>query len=404
MHLLTEPETESAAATCSRLDAHVVFSVNFLAPNLIEVFREVAQRVRRLTILASVDMEANRQWKQEEHGLDMIVQSTWTITRTAKHPSGYQEDNYIHIPLDTLRQLRRLRPDAVVSLELGARSAFSSLHRLFRRDCAHMVAVYASERSEAGRGRIRESLRRRLLRRADWITYNGPSCRRLLTSLGADQKKMSAWNYAADPRKPFLGARERSKQAGCLRVLTVGQLSERKGVRQALNQLVSWSTSNPEKRIRWSLVGSGPLESELRTTETPANLQIDFHGHCEPEEISNHYRDNDVTLFPTLGDEWGLVVDESLFSGLPVLGSCHSQAATTLLQDGVNGFVYDPEVESSLAHVLDRYTEETLLVPFDQQARDSVVDRTPAASADQFVHAVDQALIQRGLRSSGSHS
>ncbi|TWU04403.1 glycosyltransferase family 4 protein [Stieleria varia] len=383
-------------------DAHVVFLVNFVAPNLVAVLKEVAKRVGRLTVLSSVEMEANRQWEMDAGGLDVIVQKTWTITRTVKHPGGYEEHNYIHVPLDSLSQLRRLDPDAIVSLELGARTFFSSLHRTLSRTCAHVVAVYASERSEAGRGGIRRFVRRRLLRRADWVTQNGPSCERLLLSLGATTQNMSAWNYASDPEKAFLGERLESwsgdsGRGEAIRILTVGQLAARKGVVQAMEQLGLWARQNPERRVQWNLVGSGPLESQLRGQQMPENVELILHGHCDPDEIRQHYGANDVMLFPTLGDEWGLVVDEALFSGLAVIGSCHSQAATTLLQSGVNGYLYDPEFIESLGLALSRYVTLTpeQRQEMSQRARLSVRGRTPQASADQFVLAVGNAIARR---------
>ena len=374
---------------------HVVFLVNFVAPNLVAVCQELAASVDRLTILSSVAMESNRDWQAEWKDLNVIVQKTWTITRHPKHPGGYREVNYIHVPLDTIGQLSRLRPDTIVSLELGARTAWSSLYRSMNPKCVHITAVYASERSEAGRGAVRGWLRRRLLRRADGITYNGPSCSRLLLSLGGDQSKMSPWNYAADPNKPFRGNRPTSSGEP-LKLLTVGQLSERKGMVPALRQLASFASEHPERSFCWNVVGNGPLKETMAAMPHPNNLAVVFHGHCEPEQIANHYRDNDVMLFPTMADEWGLVVDEAMFSELPVIGSCHSQAAETLIRDGVNGWIYDPEDERSLARALDQCCQASL-VDVSASARARMVDRTPKASAVQLVDAITQAINRRGL-------
>lgn len=371
-------------------ETHVVFLVNFVAPNLIAVCQEISRLVGRLTVLSSVEMEANRDWKMDCGDLDVVVQKTWTITRNAKHPGGFREPNYIHLPTDTIGQLRALRPDAIVSLELGARTALASVYRMIHPQCKHIIAVYASERSEAGRGPLRRAVRRRLLARADWVTFNGPSCRRLLESLGADPNAMSPWNYASDPRKPFHGAIQSSGGHDAWQVLTVGQLSERKGIMPAIEQLSRWATENPDIRLHWNLVGGGPLESEIQSFDRPDNLTMTLHGHCEPEQIAHHYRDNDWLLFPTMADEWGLVVDEALISGLPVIGSCHSQAVTTLLADEGAGFVYDPEDPADLASVLNRAMR--IDAPEWQRiagrAREVGSARSPQASAQQFVDAI----------------
>ena len=50
-----------------------------------------------------------------------------------------------------------------------------------------------------------------------------------------------------------------------------------------------------------------------------------------------------VLVFPTLADEWGLVVNEALAAGVPVLGSLYSQAVEELVRDGENGWTFRPD-------------------------------------------------------------
>ncbi|MEO1618742.1 MAG: glycosyltransferase family 4 protein [Planctomycetota bacterium] len=403
------------------LDARVVFLVNFLAPNHVPVCRELARRLSSFTVLCSVAMEGNRDWKPDWQGLDVDVQKTWTITRNVDHPGGYRDVNYIHIPRDTFSQLRRLRPDAIVSLELGARTLLAGAYRKWASRCAMVTSVCASERSEAGRGWIRKATRRKLLRDADWVTFNGPSCRKYLLGLGADENRMSPWDYAADPTKPYRGPLQPGLDNQVMgidrpiRILTVGQLSERKGVLPAARQLSAWAKRNPELSLEWHLLGSGPLEDDLREFDWASNLSPQFHGHCDPDQIRSAYRESDVLLFPTLTDEWGLVVDEAMHSGLPVIGSIHSQAATTLISAGENGVLYDPECE-------DPATSESLAVAMNgwywgetepaanaarrprsreehfearQAARHHVRTRTPETSASQLIQAIESAMHRR---------
>lgn len=378
-------------------ELHVVFLVNFVAPNHLAVFNEVQRHVGRLSILASVAMEANRDFKSEHEDLNVIIQKTHTLTRTARHPSGYEDVNYIHIPLDTVGQLRRLRPDVVVSLELGARTISAMVYQKLNRRCAVVAAICASEHSEQGRGFLRRFTRRRILRNVDWVTYNGPSCKRYLLGLGARSERTSEWDYAADPSKIYRGPISRSFAPNRLRLLTVGQLSQRKGMMEAISQLAGWAATNPTRKVDWNLLGKGPLESEMRHFDVPENLGVHFHGHCGVEEIQEHYRDNDFLLFPTLGDEWGLVVDEALHSGLPVIGSLYSQAIETMIQDSVNGWRYNPENPDALADVLTNAVAQTEPTRDDMIARtrDSASLRTPENSAIQFLHAVEQAARTR---------
>ncbi|MEL7335634.1 MAG: glycosyl transferase family 1, partial [Planctomycetota bacterium] len=128
-------------------DLHVALLLNFIAPNHSHVLREIAGRVRRLTVIASTPLEDNRQWQTDHDGLDVIVQRTWTLRRRLKHVMGFREQNYLHVPLDTRRQLRRLSPDVVASTELGPRT-FAAKRYCNANSVPHMVCVNDSRHSE----------------------------------------------------------------------------------------------------------------------------------------------------------------------------------------------------------------------------------------------------------------
>ena len=53
-------------------------------------------------------------------------------------------------------------------------------------------------------------------------------------------------------------------------------------------------------------------------------------------------------------DEWGVVVNEAMSAGLPVMGSIYSQAAVELVSDGANGWLFDPRSEQNVYATLDR--------------------------------------------------
>ncbi|MEM9645734.1 MAG: glycosyltransferase family 1 protein, partial [Planctomycetota bacterium] len=160
----------------------VVYLTNFISPDIREICSELDRRLDELTVLVSVPMESNRHWKPADHEFRVQVQKTWTWTRTDRHPSGYEDVNYVHIPRDTYGQLRRRRPHVVISTELGARSMIASVYCRLHRNCRHVIAANTSQHIESSRrGRMRDLQRKLLLGRADWVTHNGPSCRMFLS-------------------------------------------------------------------------------------------------------------------------------------------------------------------------------------------------------------------------------
>src|SRR5439155_7956600 len=54
-------------------------------------------------------------------------------------------------------------------------------------------------------------------------------------------------------------------------------------------------------------------------------------GDVEPSQMPSVYRSADLVVFPTLADVWGLVINEALWSGVPVLGSVYAGASREVL-------------------------------------------------------------------------
>ena len=84
----------------------------------------------------------------------------------------------------------------------------------------------------------------------------------------------------------------------------------------------------------------------------PANLKLTLLGDVAYEDVPSLMADADLLAFPTLADEWGLVVNEAMAAGLPVLASCRAQAAEEMVTDKENGWLFDPADPASTGTAL----------------------------------------------------
>ena len=272
-------------------------------------------------------LKPNRNYAIDWGNLDVAVQRSLMLRRRWKHRAGFEDELYVHMPYDTYARLRKLKPDLIFSYELGFRSLASALYRKLHPRSRLAYCVCVSEHTEQGRGGGRWFLRKTLIRVADAITYNGPSCKAYLKTLGVPDSKLFHFPYAADDRtEPPLRERECEPNR---RLLVVGQLNQRKGVLQALESVSRYAAEHPEQVWDLTFVGNGPLESELRSFRPAANLRVHMLGSIDPLELAPRLNDYGVLLFPTLADEWGLVVNEAMRAGMPVIGSRYAQASTT---------------------------------------------------------------------------
>lgn len=86
-----------------------------------------------------------------------------------------------------------------------------------------------------------------------------------------------------------------------------------------------------------TMVGYGELDSELRAA-APENVK--FAGAVENSRLPDYYRQNDVFILPSFSETWGLVVEEALNNGLPVIISENVGCNGEAVEDGVNGAVF----------------------------------------------------------------
>jgi glycosyltransferase involved in cell wall biosynthesis len=215
---------------------------------------------------------------------------------------------------------------------------------------------------------------------------------RYIASLGARLEIIVQMPYSIDIGA-FRGVAIRPLDSA-YRLLHSGQLIERKGVMPFLHAMARHAAAHPDRRLEIWFVGDGPLRAAIETVTLPPNLHIQLLGHLPYNKLPDLYAQCGIQAFPTLSDEWGIVVNEAMAAGLPVLGSIHSQAVEELVRDDVTGWLFDPSVPLSLDHAIERAmrTPPTLLDLMRARAIATVADFTPARMADRMVEACNLAL------------
>ncbi len=128
-----------------------------------------------------------------------------------------------------------------------------------------------------------------------------------------------------------------------LRLLYVGQLIGRKGLFAFFDILREWALRHEGRTVNLWIAGVGDLRDGLEKYAFPRNVAVTFLGAVAYDDLPNVYAECGLLVFPTLADEWGMVVNEAMAAGLPVLGSVYSQAVEELVREGRNGWSFRPE-------------------------------------------------------------
>jgi glycosyltransferase involved in cell wall biosynthesis len=139
--------------------------------------------------------------------------------------------------------------------------------------------------------------------------------------------------FSAEPRLQAPGAREDVTFLFC------GQMIERKGVDlllEAFGRLVS-----EHYPVRLMLVGrEAELPGLLERLPEPARQRVRYEGFQAPANLPRYFAQADAFILPSRYDGWGVVVNQAMGAGLPVLTSDAVGAARDWVTDGVNGRVF----------------------------------------------------------------
>jgi glycosyltransferase involved in cell wall biosynthesis len=144
--------------------------------------------------------------------------------------------------------------------------------------------------------------------------------------------------------------------------LYAGRITREKGV---FDLLEAYARLSQERRSRVGLVfvGDGSARSRLmkRAKELDGGRVI-FPGFVQRDDLAKYYALADALVLPTYSDPWGLVVNEAMASGLPIVVSNAAGCAADLVTHEWNGFVVRPREIGRLAVALGTLADDHELV------------------------------------------
>jgi 1,2-diacylglycerol 3-alpha-glucosyltransferase len=147
------------------------------------------------------------------------------------------------------------------------------------------------------------------------------------------------------------------------------------------------------------LVGSGPEAPALRTQVNNDNVKgVWFVGNRQIGELPYYYAKARCLVLPSISEPWGLVVNEAMAAGLPVLVSRRCGCAADLVRHEVNGYIFDPRDVHALASLLLKMSSGAVpLARFGAIGRKIVEGYTPQLFARRVVDHF-RSLLRRSVQ------
>jgi glycosyltransferase involved in cell wall biosynthesis len=368
----------------------------------------------KVVALETAGTDATYEWEFTDAGAPRYQRKTVFPERVFERISSSE------IKRGITQMLEEIRPDAMAIAGWGTVDARACL-AWCKKNRAQAIVMSETRAADGRRVWWKEWLKSRIVRRYNGALCGGESHRRYLIELGIPAERIAMGYNVVD--NEFFGKirnaefgmgivseliAEGSKQVPCSATvpgapyfLASNRFVERKNLGRLIQAYAKYAESFQQGGVGsiWPLVllGDGELRGDLEALCGELGLKTTMgfsHGRAEHTECKNlklnsyklktskecslvvfpgfrqigelpgFYAEAGAFVHPALEEPWGLVINEAMASGLPVLSSRNVGAAEELLVEGKTGFLFNPknveEIASALVKIVAMEPEERL--------------------------------------------
>ena len=132
--------------------------------------------------------------------------------------------------------------------------------------------------------------------------------------------------------------------------------------------------------------------------------RVKLLGFCDYESLPKHYSQSRCLIHPASIDQWALVVNEAMAAGLPVIVSTGAGCHVELVDEGKNGYVFNPDDEETLVKLMIEISTSGSLEKMGDRSREIIDDWDLNRFSSKLLEAVDKGneRSDRGLNMGGS--
>ena len=237
----------------------------------------------------------------------------------------------------------------------------------------------------------RKQLKRFYFQQCDAVFCYGQRSAEYVASFGVPQSKLiTGCQAAALPHDYDPGKVVEQRQLLCstrtAKIIFVGRLAPEKNLDLLLDSFSCLLEDMPHCQLR--IIGDGPERERLQNVVAARSwgAQVEFAGALSGKSLFNAYLEASCLVLPSKSEPWGLVVNEALSYGCPVIVSDRCGCVPELVVEGVTGYTF----ESGSVAALTRAVSKTLRVLSDnpdcsRRCVQHMTNFTPKHTAERFV-------------------
>lgn len=236
--------------------------------------------------------------------------------------------------------LEELRPDVIIAGAIAFPSGALSV--AWGQKNQVPVVVFDDARIEAVlRGKLVTRIKQGVYRGVSAMFYPAPAWKETGAYWGFKEEQLF---YGVDVVDNDFWSRPRpqSELDGNF-ILAVGRQIELKNFLSIVKAYAIYYQQMGDKAYDLVLIGEGPQHQEIEETIAAHHIEhkVKLLPFKTPEELAGFYQQAQLLVLASIHETWGLVLNEAMAAGCPVAVSRQCGAASTLVQQGVNGYHFD---------------------------------------------------------------
>jgi glycosyltransferase involved in cell wall biosynthesis len=371
----------------SKMSRRLVILTEIIAPYRIPVFNVLARRAEldlHVIFLAETD-ETLRQWRvyKDEIRFSHQVLPSWRW-RAGK--------SKFLINRGLWSALNKVSPQVIICGGYSYAASWEALLWARRRGVAFVLWSESNAQDARGGRAWVEFLKTYFLRHCDRFVVPGKASFEYLRSLGsAEASILIAPNavdscfFATQAENTRVHATEFRKKLGLPSrfILFVGRLVPEKGIFDLLEAYAKLE-SGVRSEVGLVFAGDGVSKEELaQRAKRICPGAVCFPGFAQREDLAGLYALAETLVLPTHTDTWGLVVNEAMACGLPIIVSSVAGCSADLVEDGWNGYVVPPRDSEELSVAINTLLRQPgLKQQMSTRSSERIRNYSPEACAD----------------------
>lgn len=369
-----------------------LFITNMISPYKTLLFNALYKIYSNLEVLYISETEQRREWEIKKDDLKFPYKIMFNFPVDEVTPFSLFKE--------TWKYLNTSKPDLLI---IDGYSYASSWAGLFWAKKYKRKIILWSSSNEVDHKRVfyKEGVKSFFIKNCDVYNVYGTKSRDYLLKLGAKEDKIFIIGNNTDNSFYYNATVKWREKRNVLcreyglppnNFLYIGRFSAEKNIIYLLDAY--------KRAIKggnnWGLilVGNGPQKGDIEHYIKKFNLwNVFLPGFKQKEGIPKFLAVSDVLVLPSVSETWGLVVNEAMAVGLPVLVSRKCGCYPDIVKDEENGFSFDPFDKDELVDLMKKVIDGRVdLKRLGENSLKIIKDYTPERAAEIIVKTVAEVL------------